>query len=432
MASKPQCKYGAGCYRKNAQHLKEFYHPKMKSDEDDHEQPEKKKKKMVAEEPKQKGATISDFFGKKKVDDKDEEDVSDVGPSSTSSGAAAFLNSSPKDDAEESPDDEDDDDDMPSSPEDLKENIKRKFLVEMPDDFYDFWEFCKSKNSKHPEDAMSKDLGFQLVGPYDILAGKHKGVKRNRRGKRPNFLLHWRYYYDPPEFQTVVKSDDKNLFHLGYFRDDPAELPVFVGANKAADSYIITQKGNNIFAAIKLVIDERLKSKDIDAGKKKKLQNFQEELQDFADSKKYPLDMKTKSMKDRDKKVVCRTFHGAGMVVPLDENEVGYREVPEEPADLKKMFKAVVEAKSESDRDKRMEAIQEIVTLVQFANDECDYGEGLELGLDLFSYGGEPLHSIISHLLPLAYQLLGRHEYSQIIEAHLRRRSRSANLSELE
>ncbi|XP_069129793.1 histone PARylation factor 1-like [Argopecten irradians] len=427
MASKRECKYGANCYRKNTQHLKDYDHPKQKSSEED-EQPAKKKKKVINnDEPKRKGTTISDFFGKKKADEKDE-DVVDVAPS-TSTGAAEFLDSSPKEDVEDSPDE---DADIPLSPEDVKENIKRKFLVEMPDDFYDFWEFCKSKNGKHPEDVMSKDLGFQLVGPYDILAGKHKGVKKNRRGKRPNFLLHWRYYYDPPEFQTVVKSDEKNMFHLGYFRDDPTDPPAFVASNKAADSCIISPKGDNIFAAIKLAIDERLKSKDIDASKKKKLQNFQEDLQDFANKKNYSLDVKTKRMKERDKKSVCKTFHGAGMVVPLDENEVGYREVPEEPADLKKMFKAVVEAKSESDRDKKMEAIQELVTLVQFANDECDYGEGLELGLDLFSYGGEPLHAIISHLLPLAYQLLGRHEYSQIIEAHLKCRSRSANLSELE
>lgn len=67
-------------------------------------------------------------------------------------------------------------------------------------------------------DALKKDTGLQLVGPYDILAGNHTGVDRNRHGKRPNFLLHWRYYYDPPEFQTVLKGDDKTQFHLGYFR----------------------------------------------------------------------------------------------------------------------------------------------------------------------------------------------------------------------
>ena len=43
------------------------------------------------------------------------------------------------------------------------------------------------------------------------------------------------------------------------------------------------------------------------------------------------LEMKTKAMKERDKKVVCKTFHGAGIVVPVDENDVGYRPVPETP-----------------------------------------------------------------------------------------------------
>ncbi len=31
----------------------------------------------------------------------------------------------------------------------------------------------------------------------------------------------------------------------------------------------------------------------------------------------------------RQKKVCTKTFHGAGLVVPIDDNEVGYRELPE-------------------------------------------------------------------------------------------------------
>lgn len=31
-------------------------------------------------------------------------------------------------------------------------------------------------------------------------------------------MLHWRYYYDPPEFLTVIKGDDEKQFHIGYFR----------------------------------------------------------------------------------------------------------------------------------------------------------------------------------------------------------------------
>lgn len=96
------------------------------------------------------------------------------------------------------------------------------------------------------------------------------------------------------------------------------------------------------------------------------------------------------------------------------------------------MFKMIAESKTDAERDKNMEDLEELVTLVQFANDECDYGEGLELGMDLFCYGGKVFHSLISHLLPLAYQFLARHEYAQIIEAHLKRRRHDADLSEIE
>ena len=34
---------------------------------------------------------------------------------------------------------------------DVREKVKRKFLVDMPEDFYQFWEFCKSLDPNHPE-----------------------------------------------------------------------------------------------------------------------------------------------------------------------------------------------------------------------------------------------------------------------------------------
>ena len=69
-------------------------------------------------------------------------------------------------------------------------------------------------------------------------------------------------------------------------------------------------------------------------------------------------------------------------------------------------------------RDQFFEPLQEIITFVQFANDECDYGMGLELGLDLFCHS-DHFHSVVSHLLPLAYDLLQRQEYGKIVEQHL-------------
>ena len=46
-----------------------------------------------------------------------------------------------------------------------------------------------------------------------------------------------------------------------------------------------------------------------------------------------------------------------------------------------------MEAPSDADRLQAFAPIQEMMTYVQFANEECDYGMGLELGLDLFCHG---------------------------------------------
>lgn len=101
-------------------------------------------------------------------------------------------------------------------------------------------------------------------------------------------------------------------------------------------------------------------------------------------------------------------------------------------ADLKKIFKKIVDSKTEEERNTNFEPLEEILTLIQFANDECDYGEGLELGIDMFCYGASVLHSTISHCLPLSYMLLKRTAYKAIIEAHLKHRRKGTDLSEID
>ncbi|NEU34000.1 HPF1 family protein, partial [bacterium LRH843] len=98
------------------------------------------------------------------------------------------------------------------------------FLVDMPEDFYKFWTFCESVGSYalskgDPCDAF-KSVGLKLVGPFDVLANR---FDTNAEYSQEKLLRHWRYYYDPPEFQTVIKGDDKTGYHLGYFRDDPKD-----------------------------------------------------------------------------------------------------------------------------------------------------------------------------------------------------------------
>ena len=64
-------------------------------------------------------------------------------------------------------------------------------------------------------DALKESLGLQLVGPYDVLSGSFDDVKES---DIISYHLHYRYYYDPPEFLTVLRGDDKTGFHVGYYR----------------------------------------------------------------------------------------------------------------------------------------------------------------------------------------------------------------------
>ena len=82
-----------------------------------------------------------------------------------------------------------------------------------------------------------------MVGPYEIISGKEfETTKLN------DSLCHYRYYRDPPEFQTVLAStDESSNFHIGYFRDSPDEAPAFVGA-------IGGKKGTSDYENYKIVI----------------------------------------------------------------------------------------------------------------------------------------------------------------------------------
>ena len=62
--------------------------------------------------------------------------------------------------------------------------------------------------------ALESSLSVVLVGPYDVLSGRLKGVPWK------NCVLHSRHYYDPPEMVTVLEAvgDNVNGFHIGYFR----------------------------------------------------------------------------------------------------------------------------------------------------------------------------------------------------------------------
>lgn len=390
------CKYGSKCYRKSADHLKRFKHPDVKQLRGDDVDTSVDAPKVVPEE--RVAAAPSPKKAKKTA--------SECHPSSseTSNGRSGVSS------------------ELPDSPSDVRASIKQKFLVEMPEDFYDFWDFCSSLNKKSPLDALYDLLGLKLVGPFDVLAGKltNKSVKT-----ADDFLCHWRYYYDPPEMQTVLSGDDETMYHIGYFRDDPEEMPVFLASNVASKGCKITRVAGNLFALLGKEISKALKGSD-DAQEKAKLRKLNGALVEFAEDKGYQLQ---ESSKKRPKPQAA-TFHGAGLVVPYDKkNEVGYRQMPLSESELRKLLEKF--SGDEAGTGSHVDRLQQLTTWINIANDECDYGMGLEFAIDLFCAGHASLHRTIDMVAGLGYELLGREPFARILRAHLKRRIKTPNVSVL-
>lgn len=66
-----------------------------------------------------------------------------------------------------------------------------------------------------------------------------------------------------------------------------------------------------------------------------------------------------------------------------------------------------------------MDKLQPIINYANIACDECDFGTGLELGIDIFCDGNPELHRICKQLLVTVYNLLRRPEFATIIKVIL-------------
>jgi len=444
------CKYGAGCYQKNPEHKAKFKHPEKEKKNYQHKNTEvdkeneavvnkmtspASKKRQLSDDPdaedvkKPKVHEMSDDSQDETADKSSDEACKSSDETDKCSDKADLCKTEEQgthDVEKEKVEDESFLDILPPSPSSIRDNIKSKFLVSMPEDFYDFYEFCRSLNSAEPRLALTT-VGLKLCGPYDVLCGN---IPAAAPRSTKLYLTHGRYYYDPPELGTVLCEEKYSTgFHIGYFRDTPGSDPVFLVSGVEGEGAKLTILGDNIFAALYNHLGSQVDK--VDPFTRSKMAKMMEKVKLWvnkammAGNDQLNLDKRTVGMKNRDRAKMASTFHGAGMVVPYDKKtEVGYREIPETAANLRKIIRNVVEADTDKEKDLAFDVLQELVTNVQFANDEGDPGMGLELGLDLFCFEGDRLKNTIKHLLGVAYDLLDRDEFGQILTCHLERRKK--------
>lgn len=238
---KPPCKYGINCYRLNEEHRERFSHPqkdrsteqKESNDAGRHRSPIPSKHiDFNTIPPAKRRKTVSSHGSDRDTDD-DEEDQPEI--ESTSNGSKTVDDASVVK-IHASPERSDDNTttttvaateasaavatvrcsefinanfdkgphaqriEYQESLESPSLFIHSKFLVKMPADFYEFWSFCEAnvKADSKPENLFSK-FGLNLVGPFDVMAKKFHNIEPFEPGE---YLRHWRFYYDPPEFQV--------------------------------------------------------------------------------------------------------------------------------------------------------------------------------------------------------------------------------------
>ncbi|KAJ8922835.1 hypothetical protein NQ315_007870 [Exocentrus adspersus] len=452
------CKYGAKCYQQNPVHHKKYKHPPQSNSNKSRGHVNKK---FRADTPSKKAEAVVTSNDVSDTDGSDYaiEDGSDASPekpdveskgdsnkdgSDASSGKAdpeskddsnkAEVTTCSKDltevrisndvsSSEDSSDANEQTDNVNTVQKpDHKQFIKDKFLVDMPKDFYQLWEYCKKIKPSYPLDAL-KDVGLRLVGPFDVLAGKFDDVSKSDE----EYLLHWRYYHDPPEFQTVLKGDDKTGYHIGYFRDSPDEPPVFLASNRAKVDGILQQMGGNIFTAVNLYLDELKKIGD--PFKRMHIGRIQSSIKKEAEKLKLYLSARTPEMIAREKKIVTRTFNKIGLVVPYNrKTQLGYRALALDNKDLSTLFTKLQNGLPEQ-KQKYLSELQPVFTFASIAADECDFGTGIELGWNIISHGVDSLDSTALRFLATNNRLLNREAFAKIAEAHMKNRKKGCDLS---
>ncbi|KAH8344093.1 hypothetical protein KR084_004274 [Drosophila pseudotakahashii] len=315
------------------------------------------------------------------------------------------------------------------------EFIRHKFLVEMPPDFYEFWKFvCSLKSDPaKPKDAglehLDKVFQLQLVGPFEFLAGRFHGAKLGEPG---DYLRHWRFYYDPPEFQTIFVRRGTGI-HYGYWRDVPQDKEnLLIARTDSAKGCEFQFVAGNVFDAFLYYLEHDFVATPFSAGQ---LAGTKKAVPKYLSDNSLELAQLERLQRERNKRVVAKTFHRAGIVVPFDrKTQLGYRPLTVSDSELKKMLAMLEQKDVDNGAAKQavLEKLQPVANAANIAVDESDFGSALELGIDMFSSGHKELHMLASSLLVPAYSMLSRPQFIAIAKAHMEQRRREVNLSMFE
>ena len=212
------------------------------------------------------------------------------------------------------------------SHEQARQALKDAYLINFPDDLFQFWEFVKSFDASDPLALFWKPMGISLEGPFNILAGRHDKVPPD------GWYLGTRYYDDPPEFFTAFIGDTDGQ-HWGYWFDDPDNsLDCCLADYYSRDAFELTEDGETLFEAFRLQLEgchmSALENIETDPNIRHARPSYEADLENYAMYRNRLLSYTTAGRTEvgaeylgkysgvSGRPVIADTFEGMGVVVP--------------------------------------------------------------------------------------------------------------------
>uniref|UniRef100_A0A0G4GHW9 Uncharacterized protein n=1 Tax=Chromera velia CCMP2878 TaxID=1169474 RepID=A0A0G4GHW9_9ALVE len=379
----------------------------------------------------------------------------------------------------------------------LVEKVQESFLLDLKGDAFPsleaVFDFALSLDAQNPLQAFVEPLQVELVGPFEILAGKEVTMPS----------CWWRFHYDPPEMVTVMREvKDKEKENLGgrqnapsssssssslpspppsslhwtLWRDAPDVPPQAVMSSDPQEGPRVTVVAADLLGALASRARQIMKeggegqkkgggAKGKKGGKGQKQSSekgkeagdspsaalastFLSQLSDFCQRRNLTFEEgESPEWKNRKKTlVVQQDISGVGVVVPYDKTtEVGHRDLGHSPASLKKLMN---DGRKSFAKTQDLSDLDDLVSSADIANDECDFGCGLWLGRSLFlsldpsdlwphASGSKEedkkfvraVSNAAANQLNVAYQLLGREAFGPVATETLKLRLGDGHLA---
>ncbi|CAI5713586.1 unnamed protein product [Peronospora effusa] len=291
--------------------------------------------------------------------------------------------------------------------------LANKCCFKAPSDFFDVFALALNLRPECPCEAFIETLGIQLCGPFDLLAAsEQKEVTIDKP-----LYLHGRFFFDPPEIITVMMDNDSDVGrHWGYFRDVPDQVPEYVVCAETSRECKFDIVSTSLFHVLKSRLEKRGSALGTGgaAGLLEKIKAYCDENACTGGQSEAALRTK------RAKESVAASLHQLGIVVPMDiKRNTGYRELPTTGKDLADLLNQLKQDASKKTPARKM--LCDLITRATIASDECDFGTGLLLGLDIFT-AGLCLEKEALQLLRVAYMLLHRDNFYKIASGHCEHR----------